>query len=156
MEIVFLDTNAVVKLYIKEIGSTWIRAFVKGKAVYISEIVLFEVVTVIRRRHLEGEFNEIQARALIDQIRADCLKQYKIIDLRRSDQVDMLIEQAFNLPATMRVRALDGIHMAAASIVSDIAKNNVPPDPFTFVSSDVQFLRVMQQGYTVENPEDHP
>jgi predicted nucleic acid-binding protein len=156
MDLVFLDTNAVVKLYIRELGSRWLRRFIKGRTIYISELTLFEITTVVRRRHLEGQFTEKQARNLINRALKDSVG-YEIIELGGDSQIKSLLQQAFNLPTTMRLRALDGILMVAASIASDIAKAAVPPDPFIFVSSDVQFLRIMQhQGYTVENPEDHP
>jgi predicted nucleic acid-binding protein len=156
MGLAFLDTSAVVKLYVRERGSAWIRRFVKKQKIVISELTLFEIITVLRRRHSEGEFTEKQARILINRILNDVLT-FEVIKLGGNTQVDALLAQSFSLPVMLRLRALDGILMIAAAEALDFAKNSVPPEPFTFISSDVQFLRVMQhQGYTVENPEDHP
>jgi hypothetical protein len=47
--------------------------------------------------------------------------------------------------------------MVAASQALEIANKTTPPPSFTFVSSDLQFLRIMQhEKYTVKNPEDYP
>jgi hypothetical protein len=61
------------------------------------------------------------------------------------------------LPNNLRVRALDSLHITAASIAFETANNLNPPEPFVFVSSDRQLLQAAQaQGFPVENPDTHP
>ena len=71
--------------------------------------------------------------------------------------LDNMIDAIFNLPISLRIRALDSIHLEAASVTFEATNSLTPPEPFLFVSSDRQLLQVAQgQGFTAENPEDHP
>lgn len=71
MGLVFLDTSALIKLYLPEIGSSWLQQLVSGNQVVISELVLYECATLLRRRHLEGSLTLTQAAALYTQIQQD-------------------------------------------------------------------------------------
>ncbi len=68
MTIIFLDTNALLKLYVSETGSNWLKNFVSGQQITISELALFEVITALRRRYTEGDFTKEEAIDLIGQI----------------------------------------------------------------------------------------
>jgi predicted nucleic acid-binding protein len=156
MDLAFLDTSALAKLYITEIGDTWLQSFVVGKEITVSQLALFEAITVIRRRHLEGEFTQEEAEDLVAKILVDSTS-FRIIPLGGTDQLDKLAEEAFKLPSIFRLRALDGLQMVAALIVREAASAVTPADSVVFVSSDAQLLRIMQHlGFSTENPEDHP
>ena len=156
MPYVFLDTSALIKLYVAEKGSNWLRNYVTSNQIVISELALFESATVLRRRYLEGTFTLVEASDLFSQIYRD-RSNYKIISLGGEDQINRLSYLAFNLTAPLRVRALDGLHLVAAGIALEVANALTPPESLTFVSADVQLLNVAQsQNYTIENPENHP
>lgn len=156
MGLAFLDTNALLKLFVAEQGSVWLNNFISNEQIVISEIALFESATVLRRRYLEGTFDQIQALALLRQIRKTSAN-YQIIQLGGRRQLDELVTIIFGLPNNLRIRALDAIQMQAATRAYRAATTLVPPEPFVFVSSDKQLLQVAQaQGFTVENPDSHP
>jgi predicted nucleic acid-binding protein len=60
MALIFLDTNALLKLYLSEVGSTWLENYVAPHSVVISELALFECATVLRRKHVEGNLTKNQ------------------------------------------------------------------------------------------------
>ncbi len=156
MDFVFLDSNALVKLYRPEKGSTWLEAFIRDKQVIISELAFFESATTLGRLYREGTYSKIEASRLYSQIWRQ-RASYRVIPLRSDIQRNRVVSMAFNLPTNLRLRALDGLQLAAANLAQKDANNQQPVAPFTFVSSDVQLLRVAQaQNLSVENPEDYP
>jgi len=156
VSLIFLDTSALLKLYLPEIGSGWLKTFITGNNLAISELALYESATVLRRRYLEGSLTLQQASTLHLNLQRESLT-YITIPLGTNRQLERVIAFAFNLPSSLRLRALDAIHLAAAEITSELAKVQTPPENYIFVSADRQFLRVVQaQGFTTENPEDHP
>src|SRR5690242_15948762 len=109
MSLLFLDTSALIKIYLPEVGSTWLRNFVTGEQIVISELALYECATLLRRRYLEGFFTRPQAASLYARISQDS-QHFTIITLRTERQLARVITMSFNLPAPLRLRALDAIH----------------------------------------------
>ena len=155
MSMIFLDSNALLKLYLPEIGANWFRAFVVGQQVVISELALFECATVLRRLYTEGRYSKDETSDLFAQIIQDSTG-YQVIPIGGEPQLNRLLLLILNLPMTLRIRTLDSIQLAAAAVALEAANSVVPPEPFVFVSSDRQLLQVAQfQGFATENPETH-
>lgn len=71
-------------------------------------------------------------------------------------QLNRLAQLLFNLPSGLKLRSLDSLHLLAAEIAFEDATNLMPPEPFVFVSSDIQLLRVaLARGLVTQNPEDY-
>jgi predicted nucleic acid-binding protein len=156
MEFVFLDTNSLIKLYVPEKGSNWLKNFVTGKQIVISEITLFESLTVVRRLYVEGKFTLTQAEALFSLIYQDRLN-HTVILVGGEAQINDLSNIVFGLATNLRLRALDSLQLIAAEIARDTVNSLNPPEALTFVSSDVQLLRVAQaRGFVTDNPDNHP
>lgn len=157
MDYIFLDSNALVKLYITERGSSWLTNFIVGKQIYFSELAIFENVTTFVRRYLAGDFDRSQARTLLARLTQDCNTTYKVVMLDGKLQANDVFAVAEQWPTTSRIRTLDTIQIAAAKTILEIANLQQPPASFKLVSSDTQLLRVAQvQGLIVENPENYP
>lgn len=156
MEIAFLDTSALLKLFFTEIGSSWLVNFVKTRQVAVSELVLFEATVSIRRKLVSGMLTKSEAYAAINKIN-NASGAYAIVPLGGKTLLDGVEDVIFKLHDTLVIRSLDAIHLASAVQVFDSANAATPPEPFVFVSSDAQLLRVAQaQKLPTENPEDHP
>jgi predicted nucleic acid-binding protein len=156
MEVAFLDTSALLKLFFTEIGSTWLANFVKTRQIAVSELVLFEATVSIRRKLVSGTLTKLEAYAAINKINI-ASGVYTIVPLGGKTLLDAVEDVIFQLPDTLVIRSLDAIHLASAVQIFDNAKLLTPPKPFVFVSSDAQLLRVAQaQKLLTENPEDHP
>jgi len=58
MSVLFLDSSAITKKYVKEIGMAWVVNIFRPKSpdrVYVAEIALVEVISALTRRH-RGKF----------------------------------------------------------------------------------------------------
>jgi len=44
MSLIFLDTSALIKLHLLEVGSSWLKSFIAGNQISISELALYEAV----------------------------------------------------------------------------------------------------------------
>jgi PIN domain len=150
-----LDSSALLKLYFPERGSAWIQTFVQTNHIVISELAIFEAVSTIRRRYTSGVITDVEASNIIDTINYD-ITGFEIVPVEASSQIQDYEDILFALPNALMVRTLDGIHLLAAVATFEAAKALTPPEPFVFVSSDAQLLRVAQaQKLPTENPEDH-
>lgn len=157
MDYIFLDTNALLKLYLNEVGSTWLKGYVAGKRISISELAIFESATTLARRFLAGEFTRNQAYILLTLIAQDCDNTYELVPLDNKLQSNRVFAVAEQWPTTSRIRTLDTIQLAAAKTVLEVANLQQPPASFKLISADAQLLRVAQvQGLIVENPENYP
>jgi predicted nucleic acid-binding protein len=151
-----LETSALFKLFVPEIGSNWLQNNVIGQTIVISELALFESANILRRRYTEGNFTREQAIDLFGRINRATVN-YTVIPLGTEIQLNQLFDLIFNLPNHLRIRTLDSIHLVSAQTAREATNNLVPPEPFIFMSSDKQLLLVAQaQGFSVENPENHP
>ncbi len=156
MDIAFLDTNALMKLYIPEPGSIWLSTFVSNRQIIISELALIEISTVLRRLYSQGLYTRSATINLINHIEGDSIT-FEIIEFGGDLFRDRLTNLIFRLGIGIRIRALDAIHLTCAAIaLADFSIAN-PISGFTFVSSDRQLLQAaLSEGFTVENPENYP
>jgi predicted nucleic acid-binding protein len=156
MDVVFLDTNALLKLYHSERGSAWLKSYTSNRQIVISELALYEVISIMRRFYAEGSYSKNQALKLLAQIEQD-KPNFQIVLISGKRQRNKMRDLVFNIAVGLRIRALDAIQLLSAQIALDAVNSlNVQP-AFTFVSADAQLLRVAQSlGLTVENPENHP
>lgn len=156
MTTLFMDSSGLLKIYLAERGSAWLKNYVVGKRIAISELALYECINVARRIFTEGRFTRQQAIDFITQIAADSTA-FQVVPLGGEIQRDFLANIVLDLPSTIMIRTLDSIHVAAAQVTLDLLKTIDPTQTFVFISSDAQLLRAAQaQGFTTENPEDHP
>jgi predicted nucleic acid-binding protein len=90
MSLLFLDTSAIIKLYLIEVGSNWLKSFIAGNQISISELALYEGATVLRRRYLEGSITQPQALALYARLQQES-QSYDIIELRSERQLERVV-----------------------------------------------------------------
>ena len=126
MSYIFLDTNALIKLYIPEKGSTWLKSFIVGKTICISELALFESATTLARNYLEGNYTRNEVATIFTKLTQDTL-QYNVVSLSSDEQKDRVFEIATAFVSGARVRTLDAIQLAAAQTQLEVANNEIPP-----------------------------
>ncbi len=159
MDYLYFDTNALIKLYRIEKGSNWLRNFIIGKGIVVSELVLFESATVVGRYYRSGAYTLKEAVDLYDTIQRD-VTGYNVIPLQNA-RLRAEIEAVSFPPNLVKgsafVRALDAIHVASAQNIRKRLTLQDPGANLVVVSSDGQLLKVAQvNGLVVENPEDYP
>ena len=109
-------SSALVKRYVDEAGSGWLRAIVdpaSANIVSVADITRDEVTSALARRAREGVITLNERDELIQTFRAHCATQYRII-LTQPRIIDLAAELIQRHP----LRAYDAVQLASASIVN--------------------------------------
>lgn len=149
----YLDTSALVKRYVNETGSPWLRALLDATprpSVVLAHLVIVEMTSALMRRVREGAVSESEYTQAQNAFLSDCMGQYELVTA-----VDDIIDQANRLLEKHPLRAYDAIHLAAA-MVSNHALLADGLDPLIFVSADDRLNRAAStEGLAVDNPNVH-
>jgi len=81
----YLDSSALVKRYVTETGSAWVRDLCQeaANAIFISELALVEVGSAFARRCHRGEIADEQRRNYLAVFIHDCAGSYHLIPTER-------------------------------------------------------------------------
>ena len=132
----FFDSSALVKRYLDEKGSAWVRQIFQGSpqhTVYICELTLVEIASAVARRVRAKSLPQDYWRAFRPLLMSH-LTQYEIVPFSRS-----YVENTMGLCFKPGLRAYDAIQLATAILI----RNNLPlrgAQPLTFVSSDADLI----------------
>lgn len=150
----YVDTSALVKRYVDEIGGGWLRTILAAEpasSVIIVHLAVVEMTSALTRRLREGVLTSAEYAQLQNAFRSDCLDEYEI-----AIAVGNIINQANRLLEAYPLRAYDAVHLATAVVAnqrlvdSDLA-------PLIFLSSDDRLNDAASaQGLVVDNPNQHP
>lgn len=148
----FLDSSAIVKRYVPEIGSAWIQSITDpdvGHSIAIAQITWVEVHSAFARRQREGTLSIDELDELVEDFREDFQNQYQIIEV---DQ--LLLETAGELVLQSPLRAYDSVQLASALRL----QSQLTPDiQYSFISADDRLLNIAQsEGLVTDNPNNYP
>ncbi len=154
MSVLYLDSSALVKRYVTEAGSTWLRTLVATTAhnpVVIARITWAEVVSALARRQREGAIARQDLLELVRKFHYHLDTQYQLVELDGA-----VMERAGELAMRHPLRAYDAVQLAAAQQIH-AALARVQGPALTFVSADDRLLNIAQaEGMATENPNRHP
>jgi hypothetical protein len=117
---VFVDSSALVKLYVPEFQHDLVRSI--NEPIYISTIAQVEVPAAMWRKHRLGEIQAADAALLCADFAADVDGEgasgprFSVIAL-----VDEIVSTAARLVAIHAIRAYDAVQLATAIVVRTIA-----------------------------------
>jgi len=150
----FFDSSALVKCYVDEPGSQWVRQILApaaGNDIHVLQIAGVEISSAIVRRRKGGSVSVADAVAALTEAEKDFASAYIVLD-----SVDQLLDSARRLVIAHELRALDGIQLAAAVEVHRVRTSSGLP-AITVVSADLELnAAAKREGFLVENPNDHP
>ncbi|MEP6515883.1 type II toxin-antitoxin system VapC family toxin [Microcoleus vaginatus] len=150
----FLDTSALVKRYVREIGSDWILSITDPATdnhLAISQITWVEVHSAFARRLRDGSLSAERFDLIVQKVREDFENEYRVIDVDRT-----LIETAGALVMQNPLRAYDAVQLASALRVQS-SLVSVPDTQVVFVSADNRLLDIAQSaGLAIDNPNNYP
>jgi uncharacterized protein len=150
----FLDTSALVKRYIAEIGTPWIQTItnpVSQNILLISRLTCVEISSTIARRKREATLTPEQAEQLKLIFRDHCNTQYQIVELNLH-----MTDLASTLCDRQSLRAYDAVQLSSALTVQPIIQQQ-PNTTFTFLSADNKLIHAAQlENLTADNPNQHP
>jgi predicted nucleic acid-binding protein len=145
----FVDTSAIAKRYLSEIGSDWVQGWIApntGNRILVSEIVVAEMRSILARRVREGLSQEVADSAKL-AFTEHILREYRVIPLNRQ-----CISLAGQLTEKHLLRTLDAIHVAAA-----LQARSTITSPLTFISADRnQRTAAIAEGFALDDPNLHP
>ncbi len=124
--ILYLDTSALVKMYVDEEDAPRVRAAVSdANVVGTSEIAYVELRSALARRARDGSLDRSAYRRALRDVEADWPQLFLItIDNR-------LVHDAGDIAERYRLRACDAIHLA-----SSLALQSGVEEPVTFACWD--------------------
>lgn len=150
MNVYFVDTSALAKRYLDEVGSAWTLAWIEPPAdniVVVSELASIEMFSLFARRQREGKLTSLNASSLRVDFLLHVEQEYLTVLLDSA-----IVRQAQNLVTNYPLRTLDAIQLACAlQAVSTLGTS------MTFVSADNNLLTAARaEGFMTDNPLHHP
>ena len=148
MKLWFADTSALIKRYVREPGSDWIRNDVVKDEIVIAQLTSIEITAALGRRYRQGmlsTFAFYQARRMFLLHLKN--NQYTVIDL---DQ--RIVDEAMRLTFHQGLRAYDAAQLATALATSA----SVDRTRFVFLTADAELEKVAAaEGLQTDNPLRH-
>jgi uncharacterized protein len=110
----YLDTSALVKLYVEEKGSATVREVVtRAETIATTVIAYVEARAAFARRRREGRLSRTHYRRTIQDLQSDWDRYLRL------EVTTELIQTAAELTAIHPLRAYDAIHLASAKILQE-------------------------------------
>jgi len=148
----FFDSSALVKAYIAETGTNWVRTIVDDDQhqIYISQLTELEVIAALTRRFRIGDLTLPERDQAARDVRQDCAS-YFVIDLTNE-----IVEAAIDLALRHNLRAYDAAQLACALKVTSVLSSNQRYTGLTLVSADLELNDASTlEGFQIEDPNNH-
>lgn len=153
----YLDSSAIVKLYITEVGSEWVDAIINARGhdarpsnvIAVSKIGVVEVVAAMARRERLGQLDAEKRSLLVNTFLRDCSDRIFTLAV-----LDDQLRLAMALAQRQPLRGYDAVHLSAAL---DLHRHllEVQLAGLTFVSADTALCAAaLAEGLTTVNPND--
>lgn len=150
----FFDSSALLKRYITEHGTVWVRSITSpsaGHTIIIAQITQVEICSGVARRRREGLVPPRTAQAIRLLLHRHVKREYMVIEVTVP-----IIQSAEDLLDTHPLRAYDTIQLASA-LAANSRLTGAVLMPLVFVSADVRLLTAaIAEGLTVDNPNAYP
>jgi len=152
LNIYFFDTSALVKRYVDEIGSEWVKkttTIENNNPIILSHITWVEVLSAFTRLNREKKISEIDLDGSIEVFQYDWNFQYNSIEVD-----DFIIKSSGELVKKYPLRAYDSIQLASALKLNFVFLVTTP-SAYQFVSADKRLIDVAQkEGLETINPNE--
>jgi predicted nucleic acid-binding protein len=153
VSIVYIDTSALVKNYIVEAGSDWVKTLLISEqtpTVFTSHLTVVEATCALARRRRAGTLSpedHVQVLAALDY---DFTYRYNTIDVTPT-----IVDTACLLANRRPLRAYDAVQLATAWLAQqERFRAGLPP--LTFVCADDRLISTAEaEGLLTENPNHH-
>jgi uncharacterized protein len=150
----FLDSSALLKRYIPEIGTTWVQnltARASGNTLLVSRVTSVEILSAIARRQREGSLTSEQTQELRTIFQRHFTDQYEVVELTPG-----ITTLAGELCDRQSLRAYDAVQLASAINVLPTVTQS-PENSLTFLTADDRLLNAAQlENLQADNPNLHP
>lgn len=153
----YLDSSALVKYYITETGTDWVRELIDARledqwqhSISTTLLSVAEVTAAFHRRRRRGDITRELTAALVSRYLRDDRERWALIHADES-----VVNLATELTERHPLRAYDAVHLATALILNHTLLAYALP-ALTFVSADDILCDVARaEGLPAENPNEH-
>lgn len=149
----FFDSSALVKRYINETGTAWVRGITDpsvGARIYVAAITGAEVVAAVARKLKSGGVSAPAAAAVLSQFHSDYANQYRIITISNT-----VISRAMSLAESYALRGYDAVQLAGA-VETNLRRLMLGATPLTLLTADAElFAAGVAEGLPTDDPNSH-
>ena len=145
----YFDSSALVKNYVVETGTKWVRGICANSnhTIYTIRISGAEIVAAFTLRVRTNSIPVTDGQSAIHQFKADFQSSYQIVEVATP-----LVDLAMTLIEQHDLRGYDGVQLAGAVSLHQIRQSLALP-PLTFVCADKQLNKAAaSEGLQIENP----
>jgi predicted nucleic acid-binding protein len=149
----FFDSSALVKRYVQEVGTAWVRRLTRQDAsnyIYLARITVVEVTSAIARRRKGGTLLPPRASSLLSRFRKHMSGRYTLVEVTPA-----LLADAAALANAHALRAYDAVQLAAA-LTLRAQGTAIGLGGIVLVSADIDLNKAAQsEGLLVEDPNSY-
>jgi uncharacterized protein len=149
----FMDSSTLVKRYMPEKGTGWVRTLTtshSGNDILIAQITPVEMISAIARQYHDGQINLTVFQSFRNLVLRHIQSQYQILGFSNS-----IVLRAIQLHEQYRLRAYDTVQLATALELE--ARLRLSARYLTFLSADSRLLAAAQsEGLMTDDPNLHP
>jgi uncharacterized protein len=149
----FVDSSALVKRYVQEDGTNWVRRLTRrsaGNPIYLARITAVEVTAAVARRRKGKTLTSTKASSILHRFRQHLAGRYTVIELTPA-----LFNDAMRLANSHTLRAYDAVQLAAALEILR-QRHEAGRGPVTLISADTALnTAATAEGMTVDDPNGH-
>jgi predicted nucleic acid-binding protein len=131
MAATYVESSALVKRYVAEVGSAWVRRLVAWpvyQVLYTATLTEVEVRSALQRLVREGRLDIAQAQRLTQRVTQHFTRRYQVIRVTRT-----IVAQAGLVLERHPLRAYDAVQLASALVLGT--------EDAVFVTWDVRLAR---------------
>lgn len=154
MAVYFLDSSGVVKRYVAETGTAWVRRICApsaGNDVYTAHVTGAESAAAIMRRVRRGEISVVDAAVAVADLQAHLRSGYTPVHV-----TDGLVQLAIDLVQRYPLRGYDAVQLSSALQVMALRQAS-GLSSLVFVSADNNLnAAATAEGLAVDDPNAHP
>ena len=150
VSIVYFDTSALLKQYVTEIGSGWVRALLSSAdppIIFTSRLTIVEAASAFARRLREGRLSSTDHTSLLSVFDYDMNNKYYLLEVTH-----LTVDTARGFTNRHPLRAYDAMQLATAWLLNRellLAGKS----PLTFICADRRLITIAQAvGLLTENP----
>ncbi len=154
MPALYVDTSALVKRYVGEAGTIWVRRLLVRpvrQGIYTAVLAQPEALSALQRKVRDRTLAAAEAQRLARRVQRHFARHYRLVAITPAR-----VTQANTLVQTYPLRAYDALHLACALAVRETLQQYGLPPPL-FVAADAALLAAASAaGLPVDNPLQHP
>lgn len=146
----FVDSSALVKRYVQEAGTTWVRSLIRrtaGHQIFVAHITAVEVTAAVARRRKGKTLSARQASSILSRFRKHLAGRYTVLDMTPG-----LVTEAMKLANVHSLRAYDAVQLAMAVELNRLGQGGI-----VLISADQELnAAATAEGLAVDDPRAHP